>query len=78
MRATDATLPYGVVTNAATSGWAVIHLPTLEVVADRLYPSEEEALAAASQLRARNETERRAVLNFDEELMVYEERRDAD
>ena len=74
MHATDATLPYGVVTNTATEGWAVIHLPSLEVVADRLYPTEDEAMAAAAERRERHDAAARAAMNFDEELTVYEER----
>ena len=62
------------VTNAATPGWAVIDLSTFDVVGDRLYPSEEAALAAAEQRRRQDTDEARARLNFDEELMVYEER----
>ena len=76
IHSSEATLPFGIVTNAATSGWAVIHVERLEVVGDRLYASESEALAAAAATRERYETERRAAANFDEELTLYEETRD--
>ena len=66
------------VTNAATPGWAVINVSTLEIVSDRLYPSAKAALAAAEERRREDADETRARLNFDEELMVYEERREED
>lgn len=66
MHATDATLPYGVVSSQTADRWAVILLPSLEVVGDRRYATREEAMTAAAELRDRAETEARAYRNFDE------------
>lgn len=71
VRATYATLPYGAVTNEETDGWAVIHVDRLEVVGDRLFPSVDEALAAAALERERDETRERANRNFDEEMALW-------
>ena len=56
----------------------MINVSTLEVVSDRLFATQEAAIAAAAELQRRDADEERARINFDEELMVYEERRDDD
>ena len=72
---TEATWPFGSVTNELTDGWAVIDVERMEVVGERLYRTEEEALNAARQARRRVETEQRANRFFDEELTMMEDDR---
>ncbi len=71
IRATERTLPFGAVTKAETDGWAVIDVERLEVVPDRLYATEDEALAAAAELRRRREVNERANRNFDEDMAYW-------
>ena len=78
IRATDATLPYGAVTNEATSGWAVIHIPTLQVLGDALYATEDDALTAARAARDRAVAEDRANRFFDEERWIRDRLDDAE
>ncbi|MDQ3880006.1 MAG: hypothetical protein M3295_02860 [Chloroflexota bacterium] len=76
IRATGETLPFGAVTNERTDGWAVIHVPTLEVVRGALYPSVDAALAAAAEARAQTDAEARANRFFDEERWIHDRRHD--
>ena len=72
IRYTEATWPFGTVTNEVTDGWAVIELEQMEVAEDRLYPTEEDALRAAADARRRWDAEQRANRFFDEELTMLE------
>ena len=73
IRTTDETLPYGAVTNDVTDGWAVIHVERLEVLGERLFPTLDEALAAAAERRRHDEVQDRANRNFDEEMTLWRE-----
>ena len=73
IQATDDTLPYGAVTNDATDGWALVNVETLEVLAEGLYPSLDEALVAAAERRRRDEVQDRANRNFDEEMALWQD-----
>lgn len=72
IRYTTETWPFGSVTNEVTDGWAVIDLEQMEVVDDRLYRTEADAIRAAAEARRRRDAEQRANRFFDEELTMLD------